>query len=525
MIQPGLTAGIADDQAWYALRHWPAHTQHLPAGGRLRWRGLEAEPIVRSLLWDKVGRAVRAILAPAAFDALERELLHRRNDSRDGEWDRINRELRAAIPVDLRKSNGRIRSDPTQSGASPRGSRPAGPRSVYVGVPSRITLPYVRALAADPRFRVSAPPVEEPGFEGVTRHAWPKGVPEPDAGFVAALAAAVLDGLAHQGLRLLEPDADELRAELWREDRRIARIALELDAVKPDALLLHADNHPPFVQYALAARARRIPVFLVQHGLDCERYFLDDAFATHLLVWSPNRATRYLRDSRPRPHHVRVVGHPTGRMPDHLLPPTPGEPGHVLWVTRPHDTHKCLSPSRSPGEGVVILDVLLRSLLGEPRARLTIKPHPADASWLYARRLAAEPAEVGARVVISDEALADLLPRAAVVVTEDSTAGLDALLAGRPLVQAHLCPTPPVVPFAECRAALPGFTPEQLGVSMNEALALSLRGAPAWVGGERCFIPRFAGPTDGKGVERAVEHIARVLGARGAITHAGSEQA
>ncbi len=499
MRRSGLSPDIQDQLAWDAIISWPRRTDRLRAWrrrGRIERHGMDMALVCRSLLWDKVGRAVRAASDPAEFASLERGLLAARYAGRETEWARFEAMAQG--------------DEPTPPAVGECDSvRRSGRALVYVGVPTRVVRPYARAMMDDARFETLTPPVDEPGFEDIPKRDWPAHVPTPSPAFVRAMIDGMVEGLRCSGVELLPEDIRELRMEVWKEDRRAARIALELDETSPDALLLHADNHPPYIQYALAARARGIPSFLVQHGLDCERFFLDDAFASHLLVWSPARAARYRQDAARRPKHIEVIGYP-GSEPAIIEPSALGR-AKVVWVTRPHDTHKCLLASRRPGEGLAIFDALVSAIAEREDAELTIKPHPADYASLYAARIAALDDDLRPLVRLTSDPVDHVLNDATVVVSEDSTAGLDALLAGRRVVQAHLCPTPPVVPFAREGAALPGFTPAQLRASVVHLL--DGRRGPRHEA-VASFIQRFAGRTDGRCVERAVEAIAREISVR-----------
>ena len=60
-----------------------------------------------------------------------------------------------------------------------------------------------------------------------------------------------------------------------------------------------------------------------------------------------------------------------------------------------------------------------------------------------------------------------LLSESSVVITEDSTAGMEAMFWGKVLIHAHFAQSPPVMPFVEYGASLPAFSGEMLFESLH----------------------------------------------------------
>lgn len=243
----------------------------------------------------------------------------------------------------------------------------------------------------------------------------------------------------------------------------------ELRMYSPDGVYVYSDNHPPFINYVLVAKKLGIPTFSYQHGLDCEHYYLDDSFAAFIGVWSENRKSRYLSDSESKAREYRVVG-------NFLLEANQAYTSQkslekVLYVSRPHKPIKCYSPSRNHLEGEHIVKTLLLFLKKKKGVQLTIKPHPMDASERYVRLI--EKDGLADRVSITTKRLADILPEATIVVTEDSTAGAEAMRCHIPVVHAHFAMTTPVLPFVSYKSALPGFNSIQLLDSLDKAMHLS----------------------------------------------------
>jgi hypothetical protein len=186
-----------------------------------------------------------------------------------------------------------------------------------------------------------------------------------------------------------------------------------------------------------------------------------------------------------------------------------GEGDIWVWATRPHDPRKCYSPSRKPGEGVEILKAILTALADYPSRRLHIKCHPYDTRALYEELLADH--ALAHRVSFSEAPLGKLLRQARLVISEDSTAALEALFAGAPLIHAHLASCPPVLPLVQTGVALPGFNTFELTASIRELEALNPDTLDRLNAGRAAFCEAFAGPPDGRACERLKDYVARIL--------------
>lgn len=307
--------------------------------------------------------------------------------------------------------------------------------------------------------------------------------------------------LAADDLRGLERDLAGVRAAILR-----AHTVLRM--VRPRLLVVYYDNAPPNMEYVLAARCRGIPCLMIQHGLDCEPLALDEAYATHMALWGEARAERYRKDSHYHPLEMEVTGNPEH---DALRPPTrlAATGDYWLWVTRPHSPAKCYLPGRWPDEGMHILDALVEALRAHPQAQLRIKPHPSDLGQLYVRRI--EGLGLGARVRLVRGSIEPIVAGAGLVISEDSTAGMDAMFVGKPLIHAHFAQVPPSMPFVGYGAALPAFDPDQLRESIDRLHAPDSGAQQRMLEGQTAFLHAFAGPRDGRASTRLARYVARVL--------------
>ncbi len=131
---------------------------------------------------------------------------------------------------------------------------------------------------------------------------------------------------------------------------------------------------------------------------------------------------------------------------------------------------------------------------GRPRVRLVFRPHPTESGALY-RALIKEYGLTRAEVAHRTP-LADLLAGAAALVTGHSGIGVDAVLAGVPLVHVNLMKgVPDYIPYVAFGAAQGVTDVAALCAALDDALA-SPRGR--WEEGRRAFAAAYLGADAGE---------------------------
>lgn len=495
-----LTPEGLDQFAWEAIVNWPA-----AAGFSESLDGINVSEITRFFLWDKVGRAIRARLDPqrAAFEIQ----LQAKTPDANGRENGFGPSLRNRCAGLTHSATNAAYNLLRRIQIMGAGMLDASP-SLYVPVTSTLLNRTTEHLTGLDRLRVLAPRTTLSGYAKTLRSPRPPRPYVAKAAFAKQVAASMIDGLRAQGIDLLPDDIPVLERQLLEQTARLQSLQARVNVCRPDAILLFADNHPPFQEYTFIAQRRGIATIVLQHGLDCESFYLDDAFAEHIAVWGHERLERYLRFSNRQPSEIRVTGNPEY---DHLrLPRSIDDKGsYWLWLTRPHAPEKCFSPSRWPDEGVEILDALLAALALFPSARLVIKPHPSDYVKPYQDRI--EQCRFPDRVSIDFTPAQELIPSASIIITEDSTAGLEAMFWGKIVIHAHFSTVAPVIGFVRDGAALSGFSKAALIDAIERAFRLSTQEKAQMLEAQRKLVSDLAGSCDGRAAQRVTDFIVEII--------------
>lgn len=470
-----------DRFAWEAICNWSRHTRT-----NFLINGIDYAELSRCFLWDKVARAIRKQTNSKQFQ-FEQALLDRRCAPKPLS-SHPNR-----LKFWLKRSQRKLQT--WQDARSIQHDRflyvPCFHPTLRTIVSNAAQLmPVVAPLGAfsESHLKTIRPPLSH------DRSPLKK---------VHALCQSILEGLQALGVELLEADTIVLQHQMTQLLLRTQQIETELSMLRPAAILLFADNHFPAQSYVLVARKLGIPTIMLQHGLDCEHFCLDQAYADVISVWGTARLQRYQQNSTWQPNQVQVNGNPEYdqfTLPNQLHL----EGKYWLWATRPHCPEKCLSPSRTPQEGTEILAALVTALERLSQACLVIKPHPLDDLDLYRPYLSD-------RVSLTSEPIQSLFPDASVVISEDSTAGLEAMFFGKLLIHAHFAPSYPVIPYTQYNAALPGFSSEMLQKSLEKVGHLTEEEQNLFFAGQQLFLQDYAGVWHGKAREQVLSMIQSVL--------------
>ncbi|WP_338733319.1 capsular polysaccharide export protein, LipB/KpsS family [Mangrovimonas cancribranchiae] len=301
------------------------------------------------------------------------------------------------------------------------------------------------------------------------------------------ISDAVLEGLISMNVALLPEDKKLLKKQVLGCVAISCLAEEELKHYTPKALYVHSDNHPPYINYVLAAKALGIPTFTYQHGLDCEHYYYDDCFADYVAVWSAKRKEAYVKTSQFSPKKIHPIGNVF--LDKIKRNNTDVNQDTLLFVTRPHSSQKCYAPSRHYKEGAMILKTILTFLEEHPNLQLIIKPHPRDYVQGYKNVIAMS--NVSSRVTLLNDSLDKIIEQVSVVITEDTTAGIEAIRSFKPCVHAHFSKSNPVLPLVTYHAALPGFAPSELYKSLERSLVLSEEDFEVMMKGQIKFMESF----------------------------------
>ncbi len=270
----------------------------------------------------------------------------------------------------------------------------------------------------------------------------------------------------------------------------VASLTAILRSLRPDVVL--ATSAPRAERAAvIAARSLGIPTVVVVDLFGMwEDWLVDAAYGDAVCVLSTSVKERLVAAGRPA-MHITVTGNPAF---DRLGDPTLRLRGLELRAARGWSDHRVVTWASQPEPDDPRLprrieEQLIAALPSHPDWQLVLRPHPSDS---HAPPAAADRLAISTR----EDDLHTLLAASDAVVTMTSTVGLEAVIAGKPLVTWDRSQNTRYCPYSE------------MGLSrgVTELSALPSAIAEALAGG----IPKPSLPPVGGSGERVVAVIDRV---------------
>lgn len=283
--------------------------------------------------------------------------------------------------------------------------------------------------------------------EGFLQLTWPHSFHTEDPELVLQVYRKIDRELEQRGIHLLVLDKALMMEELKVALHHHCALEYEIDLISPQLVITPMDNTPEGASLCEIASKRGIPSLHLIHGLDCELGVYDEAYASHVFTRGEFRKDRYERDSVHQPRYFFLSGQSS--LENRAVPEGCSKKRDWMWVTRPHGPSKCYTLNRSSQEGVEILNALLELLneVGDD-TKLFIKAHPFDYEYIY--RSLVVSLKMDDRVLFSThESFDNDVSSCSLVLTEDSTAGVEFLTFGLPMALVHFSDDEPVIPFSE----------------------------------------------------------------------------
>lgn len=267
---------------------------------------------------------------------------------------------------------------------------------------------------------------------------------------------------------------------------------------RPAAVLLPFDEPP--LQHLLMdlADKRGTPAVTILHGLP-EAYhqlpFHASATST-LVVWGEEQKALYARAGALATRRCEALGNPSfDRRPRAATAPRRALK-RVLALTQVSGWSVALATSLDPERYALDLAEVLGSF---PDLEVTLRLHPSE-SLDYYRRLLGPAAE---RLTLEHGgSFADSLSRADLLIAPYSTALIDAMLAGVPLLCTQFSRVLYQPPFDGSWGVETVRTPEALRALLTGLLAAPEEGLAALREPHPRILERFTGPRDGKAAAR-----------------------
>lgn len=281
--------------------------------------------------------------------------------------------------------------------------------------------------------------------------------------------------------------AERLETAGVRQTRILEQIDAHFRRLHPDALVLDEDA-TPFARAAVAlARHHGATSFVVQHGAPCCQFGFAPLSADRFLAWGQSSADQLMRWAVPE-ERIDVVGSPQhDRL--HRECASCGKSRHPQAKRKPRILLLATVPPRDERPDAAWLHMTRRAYADMLRAavatiaeisgaRLIVKLHPRAPHDPILEKILAEHRSLKARQV-RKASLERCLRNIDCVVSCGSSAGIDATLAGRPVVQLLPAGSGDVLPHDQWGLAGTARSAVELKALLGQVLSGSYQPAAA----------------------------------------------
>ena len=240
-----------------------------------------------------------------------------------------------------------------------------------------------------------------------------------------------------------------------------------LSEAKPRLLLLADDVHPKGRVLAGIAGGFSIPSVNLQNGItggEYEDYGFIPLSADYFTAWG-EVGRRWMVQKGTAPERVEVCGSPRFEsiMPayQNIAPVEEAKINTVLLLTSPF----------APTEVAQMVQMVGEVIASQSTLTLLVKPHPSEDIRLHQSILSAVASLSGRfRLLPQDYPLSQALADSQIVVTSNSGAGIETILAGRFLVSVNLTIWPEMIPYVKNGVALPAHNKKELALALKKIL-------------------------------------------------------
>lgn len=320
----------------------------------------------------------------------------------------------------------------------------------------------------------------------------------------------LLEILHHRSQEYFSTKFPELAMFIERMDKNIQRI-------NPDILVVMEDITPLQRTICRIFKLRGLPVLVIQHGAvsgDMAGFHVMPVEADKQAVWGRLPQEWGIQRGK-RPESQIITGNPkfdpiAKRYPVNKericnklgLNPKKG----IIVLTT--GWYAGISVSSTWEINVLFISQTLQALKHFSQEQVVVKLHPGNHKQ-YDNIVSVIASEIGVNVVITKDYLWELLSICDLLICENSTVGLEAMILDKPVVTVNLG-NPSEIPYASYGAALGAYEAEDIAPAIKKAL-YNIQVRKELESNRKKFVYEYAYIQDGQASKRVTDLIIQMI--------------
>lgn len=237
----------------------------------------------------------------------------------------------------------------------------------------------------------------------------------------------------------------------------------EIKRIKSSLFVSTNDLNPTASIFVYTCRKNKIPTLMLQHGMICN-FPLSNFISDKIGAWGDYTKEVLVKKLKRNPTSIVVTGHPFF---DQEYPHYQYKPKFEGLKKKEKAVGILTTIYGDPKKEAEILKKLIKTLAGFEKVKIRIRTHPGQEialvkDFVNKKRLKAK--------INEPISLKEFINNQDLILTQDTTAGLEAILLGKPLIYLNLVGRKDTMPYAKFGAAVGVYKISELPPKLKRLL-------------------------------------------------------
>jgi len=212
------------------------------------------------------------------------------------------------------------------------------------------------------------------------------------------------------------------------------------------------------------AKQKGIKTLCIQHGVMADILGFTPVSADKIAVWGSSSRETLIKNDTPK-EKIVITGAP--QFDDLALKNIPLDENAIKKLDITPNKKLIFLTTQPVSDMKEITTAVCKAVKSIPGTQLVMKLHPSEYSMSIYKKIAKKE---GVNAIITKKYLYPLLNACDLLITHHSTTGMEAMILDKPVITINLTGKPDAMPYAESRAAIGVYKPENIKPAIKSVL-------------------------------------------------------